>query len=78
MKANPAAAQQQHDCNYDEDNQPAVAALVHHRVRRGCGGRGSSVGVGEAEGVGVAVSCVGAVVGEVSGPALKSLATAHS
>ena len=34
-----AAAQQQHDRNHDEDNQPAVAALVHHRVRRGCGGQ---------------------------------------
>ena len=34
-------------------------------------GSGSSVGVGEAEGVDVAVSCAGAVVGEVSGPGVE-------
>ena len=33
------AAKQQHDRNHDEDNQPTVAALVRHGVRRGCSGQ---------------------------------------
>lgn len=66
-----AAAQQQHDRNHDEDNQPAVAALVHHRVRRGCGGQRFERRRGRSGGVGVAVSCAGAVVGEVSGPGVE-------